>query len=846
MPYLLRRVLEVREILEDYSSQAIKETPKITEAYGKSLYKCPMLRCTRFFRGFATRLQRDEHLKGHQRNHKCLEKYCDYSELGFASEGELTKHIQLCHSMSTGEFVFPNVRRVSTSKTLRDAIDRDNALAIRDLCDPATVKTIRETGFLLRAIRRKRFNAAMVVMELLGTPSEVGHEDGNGTTALHEAVVEVGFEHLLQEMLKTDVDFQKRNIHGETPLSKALKGGHFHAVRLLLSIDGIDPNSCPPSVLRSGTQLAAAEGKDDILQYIFPVTVNVTPDQQLSKWISVVIDSAASHRHESTLFVILKLSRDLGIEKHYKAIPEGELHIVMKLIIERSVDSENMVDRKVKNLNVELKRAAKRGDAVTVMDLLRSGADINHRTNGKLPTALAAASSENQLSVMKLLLDEGAEVDARGRSWITALGAAASKGKIEAIQLLLENGAKADDAMYSASSNGHTAFVKSLIEKEVNINAHGDGGDALNVACSGGHDSTVQLLLKNRAGIYTRGEIADIEFGEAWSGEQEKYLNLCTSWSPEQYKYFTPRNFSGDGEERGLNFALYSACQKGQLSIVKLLLERIGRPVNVEGLCTGKYHRALFAACQLHGEDGLKIAQMLLQNGADLNHQKGRLLRGACCGGNLDVVKELLKRGVDVNGSEHENCYTALNLALRHRHENIVRLLLEKGAEPKGGKESALYSACDGGNPDLVKVLLEHKADVNGRSYDQTALYQAVCSNQERTVQLLLEHGAEVNALNYGGRETALYVASRRGYTAIVQLLLQSGAIVKITGLRWHGEGSALSGACDSRENVATVRVLLENGADVNGNSGLALMNAIQSGGEEMVQLLREYGAREM
>lgn len=141
--------------LEEISSQTIKNSPVLTEAYGRFVYRCPIVRCTRFFRGFATRHERDKHLKGHERNHRCTEKNCDYVELGFVSEGDLNKHVQLCHGTTSEDSIFPNVRPVSQKKALKDAIDRDDALAIRDICDAQTVHTIGETGFLLQAVKNR-------------------------------------------------------------------------------------------------------------------------------------------------------------------------------------------------------------------------------------------------------------------------------------------------------------------------------------------------------------------------------------------------------------------------------------------------------------------------------------------------------------------------------------------------------------------------------------------------------------------------------------------------------------------------------------------------------------------
>ena len=773
MPYLLRRLLEVRMILEELSSQTIKKSPMLTEAYGRSVYKCPIIGCTRFFRGFATRHKRDEHLKGHERNHRCTEMGCDYVELGFVSKGDLNKHVQLCHDTTAEDFIFPNVRPVSTNKALKDAIDRDDVLAIRDICDAQTVHTIGETGFLLQAVKKKSFNAAMVVMELLGTTSELDHQDKKGRTALHEAVVEVEFESLLQEIFQTDVDFQPKDNHGETPLARALTGGHFHAVRMFLSTDKIDLESCSTSYepFMIGVVLAAAAGQDDIIQSIFNVSVARVPVSGLSRWISHALKKAAFQNHESTVALILELSQNLGIEKHYRGLlQEGSnygLETMKKLVM---VDPRIQV--KGRSSIEELIGAAERGDIATVISLLRKGADINHKLED-LPTALAAATSSNQLSMMKLLLDKGAKVDAQGGNGGIPLGTASSKGHVAAIQLLLENGANPDQGIYPASYEGQNAVIELLLDKGAHINAHGLHGDALNAACYRGHEATVKLLLSHGAGIYARGEIADVAFGAAWSIEQEEYAQLKLQGS-------------GGPNDVGLYSALCVAFKKDHRYLVQLLIEKLEKGAETVERRLGKYSRALGKACAAPKGD-LETIQALLQSGADPNYGSFRALQTACARGKQDVVQLLLEHGADVNGRDG-NKPTALIKAAVYGHENIVKLLLKQGAEVDA------WSAygCGAGGTALV----------------------AACSSlaDKSVVQMLLDNGADSN----------IYVATN---TSSV---------------------NALSMACLQRENEEVVRMLLESGADVNANSGKALKNASRKGNDAIVQLLLQYGAKEM
>ena len=729
--------------MEELSLQKNKESSILMEAYGKFPCKCPMIRCPRFFQGFATQHQRDKHLKSHNRTLKCLEVTCDYSELGFVSQKELVEHAQICHVPPSEDITFPNVRPKSSCIALEDAIDRDDDIAIRDICDSVFVETVSETGFLFRALKKRKLKAAMAVLEILGSASEVSYRDKRGRTALHEAAVEVNCETLLQEMLKVIVDFHPKDIFGETPLSAALFAGCFQAVRLLLSIDDIDlkMSNRLNKAFEEGVLLAAAAGEDDIVERILAVAVASMPDSELWEWISAALNIAGFHSHESTVALILKLNHNLGLEKHYKGflkenLPNG-LEVMTKLLMTHSKDPK--LDEDKKSSHNAFRSAAERGDYFEVMTLLKNGVDIDYGSRS-LRTALAAASSYNHLVIMRLLLDKGAKVDAYGGKWISPLGAASSKGQVAAIRLLIDHGADPNDGIYPASHEGKTAVIELLLEKGARVNAHGDLGDALNAACYNGHKGTVKNLLLNRAGTYARGEIADFEFGQAWSREQEEHVS----------QIFQNEKSTKGG--RGLYSALCVACSQGRRNIVPLLIKQLESGAQTKGQCPGKYNTALYKACQT---GHLETVELLLRSGADPSYQSERALQVACSLGGEKIVQLLLDHGADVNGHFGDQS-TALVSAITDGDENIARLLLRKGADVNAQSTSktigtALIVACRENSRSMVQLLLEHGADVNIRVPDAhprngSALSVASYIGSIDLVRMLLENGADVNA----------------------------------------------------------------------------------------------------
>jgi len=79
------------------------------------------------------------------------------------------------------------------------------------------------------------------------------------------------------------------------------------------------------------------------------------------------------------------------------------------------------------------------------------------------------------------------------------------------------------------------------------------------------------------------------------------------------------------------------------------------------------------------------------------------------------------------------------------------------------------------GNVDIVKLLIEKKADVNtkmpsGRHKGATPLFDAARSGSAEVVRLLLAGGAAVDAPTENG-VTPLMVASMEGHTAVIDAL---------------------------------------------------------------------------
>lgn len=147
---------------------------------------------------------------------------------------------------------------------------------------------------------------------------------------------------------------------------------------------------------------------------------------------------------------------------------------------------------------------------------------------------------------------------------------------------------------------------------------------------------------------------------------------------------------------------------------------------------------------------------------------RGRFLRLAVEEDWMTAAEMLLADRTDVDAMVDSG--TALDAAARRGNVNMVRLLLDKKASVNGLESTALHASVEGGHGAIVKLLLAAGAAVTG---DRATLRAAAQHGHTDIVSQLLAAGANVNAFS---NPTALQAAVGGGYTAIVGLILSSGA----------------------------------------------------------------------
>ncbi len=164
------------------------------------------------------------------------------------------------------------------------------------------------------------------------------------------------------------------------------------------------------------------------------------------------------------------------------------------------------------------------------------------------------------------------------------------------------------------------------------------------------------------------------------------------------------------------------------------------------------------------------VAQVFVENGAKLD------IYEACAIGDVERVSELAQDNPSAVNSFAPDGFFPLGLAAFFGHRDIVRVLVEHGAQTNlaarnAQRVTALHGAVARGDVDIVKMLLEHGADPNApQESGFVPLHEAAAKGNEAIARLLVEHGAQLDAATDDGK-TAYDLATQRGQKSMAAWL---------------------------------------------------------------------------
>lgn len=157
------------------------------------------------------------------------------------------------------------------------------------------------------------------------------------------------------------------------------------------------------------------------------------------------------------------------------------------------------------------------------------------------------------------------------------------------------------------------------------------------------------------------------------------------------------------------------------------------------------------------------------------------LMCKASADGNIEYVKKCIDRGENIETKDLYYKRTMLSLASMHGQQDIVRLLLDYGADAETRdwcEKTPIMHASENGYLEIVELLANRGADIEARDkYGQTPIMHSARYGHEKVTRFLAERGANIVARNAGG-ETPFSVAMEKGPVSVA-LFLASGTIME-------------------------------------------------------------------
>ena len=434
---------------------------------------------------------------------------------------------------------------------------------------------------------------------------------------------------------------------------------------------------------------------------------------------------------------------------------------------------------------------------------------------------LINAVRSRQTELVKELLRRGADINKKGESGRSALAFASQEGYTDIVNILLHNDASIENrdndgrtSLMLAAVNGQTDVARALVSAGADVNTQrNDGDSALGIASRQGHINVVNILLNRGAQIESRDNLGRTPLYFAAGNGRADVVHALVSAGAEVN---TQR---ADGVS-----ALSFAVRENETDVVEILLKY--------GADTNRRDNGGYTPLYIAARDGrTKVIDQLLDRGADVDAFINNGYSPVCIAaqqGHKDAVQTLIERGANCEHLEGESTDPLCRVALKCTHNvtDILRLLMKNIScisPPKYGlRLSALMNAAHRGRMDIVRVLVEHGADMYDRDFD--------------------------NML-------PIDIASYNGHVDIVQFITQYRPNSPAIALRCstlHPSPSAVHVDCHRNTamhlttDLQAMISLLENGADVDAENvdGLRPIHcAVRTERAELVELLINHGA---
>lgn len=187
----------------------------------------------------------------------------------------------------------------------------------------------------------------------------------------------------------------------------------------------------------------------------------------------------------------------------------------------------------------------------------------------------------------------------------------------------------------------------------------------------------------------------------------------------------------------------------------------------------------------------------------------------ACREGDLERVQSLLAENPKLVDIDDENQWRPIFHAALRRRVEVVRFLMESGADLAAHDGYVLHYASEvPDNKEIVGLLVSHGAmDAHVRPTDDLSrqFLAALFLGDKVRVRSMLALHPQLATQADGRGDSPIHHAARNGDAAMVGLLIESGADSNES----NPHGHTVLYCAGGHGHVKTVKLLLEHGADV-------------------------------
>jgi len=178
-------------------------------------------------------------------------------------------------------------------------------------------------------------------------------------------------------------------------------------------------------------------------------------------------------------------------------VKQGDADSVVQRLMRVGADS----NAKHQNGNTALIYTAGNGQAIAVHALLEAGADINAPGEHGNTALMSAVQGEHE-EVVKLLVEAGADISMKSEYGETALICAAEKGNRAILDVLIGAGSDLNKELFMAVEQGRVGWVQSLVEVGADVNTQSESGNtALICAIRKGYVDIAKHLIEAGANV---------------------------------------------------------------------------------------------------------------------------------------------------------------------------------------------------------------------------------------------------------------------------------------------------------------------------------------------------------